>query len=178
MARQMQFGNHHVLAGAPDTDTIESENRYFNPKTKQVFAALNYGRRPHGCSMEYGDCQLVLHDRFKANALYYGRDTFFIGAGTESQCAFGMLAAIIAYAHPKMVDDVINSCYFSQSLGDNVKSSWSGDFLLEAHLFEPLTFQGNISSVKLHSRFQGSGSDIVKYASMFANKHGAELCYV
>ncbi|HVU44911.1 MAG TPA: hypothetical protein VHD85_02230 [Terracidiphilus sp.] len=33
---------------------FESTNPYFNPKSKQVFAALNYGRRPHGASTYYG----------------------------------------------------------------------------------------------------------------------------
>jgi hypothetical protein len=65
---QMAFGQQRTLAGAKPG--VESMNRHFNPKTKQIFAALNYGRRPHGSSLAYGDCCLVLQSRIKANAMY------------------------------------------------------------------------------------------------------------
>jgi hypothetical protein len=178
LVNQMQFGKQGAVAGFEAKDKVESKNPYFNPKTKQVFAALNYGQRKHGSSMIYGDCQLILHDRFKANAFYYGRDTFTLeawGKDTGAQCAYGMLAAVIADAHTDMQGDIIKSCYFGTVLGDNSEGSTAESYLLEAHLFEPLTFSGNIKAIKLASKYMGSR--LITNAHKFATKHGAKLMY-
>ncbi len=42
----------------------------------QVFAALNYGRRPHGANTEYGKSVFELDDGFKKDAIYFAMDTF------------------------------------------------------------------------------------------------------
>ena len=178
IAQKMQFGNQGTVGSESTNDKVKSLNPHFDPKTKQVFAALNYGRRKYGSSMEYGDAHLVLHNRFKTNALYFGRDTFYLGTnGTDSQCTYNTLGAVIAHAHPKMVDDIINSCYIDVVLADN-KGGSACDFLLEAHLFDDLTFKGNIAEIRLPSRYMGSGSGVVSNALKFADKHNTVLRYV
>lgn len=78
---------------------VSSTNRQFNPKTKQIFAALNYGRRPHGSSTCYGDCFLVQHPRLKTNALYFGGDPFVPEAKNRpDQTPYGMLGSVAAHA--------------------------------------------------------------------------------
>src|SRR5882672_980007 len=58
-----------------------ASNAQFDPRTRQVFAALNYGRRPHGACIDYGHSYLVLSDKFKRDALYFGGDTFGVFEG-------------------------------------------------------------------------------------------------
>ena len=152
---------------------VESLNKQFNPKTKQVFAALNYGRREHGSSTQYGDCYLVLHDRLKVNALYFGGDTFILEAqGRLDQTPYGMLGAVIAHAHPCLVTAIIDSCYQGRTLTD-CSSAEMTDLLLEAHVFSALPFSNNLVYVCLPSRYRGSV--IGTNADKFAKKHGAKV---
>ncbi|MEO8029859.1 MAG: hypothetical protein ABI765_03355, partial [Gemmatimonadota bacterium] len=58
------------------SDHFTATNDQFDPKTRQLFAALNYGRRPHGACTEYGHSYMVLSDRFKPDAIYFAGDTF------------------------------------------------------------------------------------------------------
>lgn len=102
---QMAFGQQTAVTkkvpnipmfGEGDVDQlvgVESANPYFNPKRKQIFAALNYGRRPHGSSLQYGNCHLVLNPGLKVNAPYCGADTFFLNQqDTSAQMPYQMLA--------------------------------------------------------------------------------------
>lgn len=56
-----------------------ARNKSFNPDTKQIFLALNYGRRPHGSAVNYGHSYFIAKDDLKARCLYYSRDTFHSG---------------------------------------------------------------------------------------------------
>jgi hypothetical protein len=142
---QMEF-----RAGAEKTDqstqksTVASTNPHFNPKTKQVFAALNYGRRPHGSSIFYGTSHFVLSPKLKVNALYYPGDTFFV-QDASSQLAYHVIGAIVAYAKQDLLDPIIQSCYFGTRLENTTKAA----LLVEAHLFAELRFTGNIDAMVL-----------------------------
>lgn len=66
------MGSGNLVAPAVDArnEELEASNPYFNPWSKQIFAALNYGRRPHGATVTYGRSYLVLNLKFKTNAIY------------------------------------------------------------------------------------------------------------
>lgn len=157
---------------------VQSANPYFNPKTKQIFAALNYGRRPHGSSLQYGNCHLVLNPGLKVNALYYGTDTFFLGKqDTSAQMPYQMLAGVLSYAKPNMVTAIIQSCFQGARLSDLTGSTIGGEaLLLEGHVFGALPFKNNIAEVCMP--VEHKGTDIGKNAIKFAAKHGAKLIWV
>lgn len=164
--------------GQPMTQLIgvSSTNKQFNPKTKQIFAALNYGRRPHGSSTFYGDCFLVLNERLKMNALYFGGDTFVLEAsGRLDQTPYGMLGSIIAHATRHLVNAIIASCYQGQSLNDTSKMD-AMDLLLEAHIFGALPFSESLVDVCIPLRYKNTV--IGANAGKFARKHGAKLRWV
>jgi hypothetical protein len=150
-----------------DTTIVESSNRHFNPKTKQVFAALNYGRRLHGSNYDYGTSHLVLSPKFKVNALYYGGDTFYHQDASE-QLAFHVVGAVVAFAKPDLLDAIISSCYCGNRLPDTKDPK----LLLEAHLFTEVRFTGNIEEIVLDAP---RGSVFHANAQKFAHKHGAKL---
>jgi len=106
--------------------------------------------------------------------MYYGRDTFYLeGAGTKAQMPYQMLGAVIAYAHPKMVDAIIQSCYFGVRLGDNAAGFSAEALLLEAHIFGEVTFMNNLVAVRIPK--ENKGTPIGDNAAKFARKHGAKL---
>jgi len=148
----------------------DSTNRHFNPKTKQVFAALNYGRRLRGSNIDYGTSHMVLSPRFKVNALYYGGDTFY-HADASGQTAYHILGALIAHVKPNLLDAIVDSCYFGATLPDNKDAS----LMVEGHLFSELTFKGNIVEIALDAP---AGSPMHANAKKFAAKHGAKLVVV
>lgn len=155
--------------------TIESGNPYFNPKTKQVFAALNWGFRPNGSSVSYGHSFLVLNPKFKINALYFPGDTFYsesLGQDTSLQVPYGTLGAIMATnTSAKYLPDLAKTCYYGKQLG-NTTDVYS---LLEAHVFSELTFKGNIKEVCVATQ---RGTPIYKNAQKFCERIGAKLLLV
>lgn len=157
------------VAGSPGKtrEYADSSNRNFNPNTKQVFAALNYGRRIHGSTTAYGRSHLILNPKFKLNALYYPGDTFY-HQDASKQTAYHVIGSIVALASPMMVNDIIQSCYFSSILPDTGEMP----LLLEAHIFEELPFKGNVQEVVLAAP---PGSAEHANAKKFAVKHGARL---
>jgi hypothetical protein len=173
---QMRFG-----AQAPVTKTgadgksargVESRNPYFNPKTKQIFAALNYGRRPHGSCSFYGSSYLVLHSRFKVNAIYFPCDTFLLERqGTTVQVGYHMLGAILDYADAMLQHDIIQSCYFGHALPDTEDAN----LLLEGHVFSALPFAGNLESIHVAVP---RDSVYAANAKKFAAKHQARLIFL
>jgi hypothetical protein len=68
MGRVMTPG---LVQKLPGTDEYVGENPHFNPRSKQVFAALNYGRRPHGASTAYGYSRLVLEPKLMTNMIFF-----------------------------------------------------------------------------------------------------------
>ncbi|MDD4880027.1 MAG: hypothetical protein PHX10_00475 [Gallionellaceae bacterium] len=173
---QMKFGDFTKKTAVQSDGTtkkgVVSNNPHFNPKTKQVFAALNYGRRPRGSCIGYGASHMVLNPKFKLNALYFGGDTFFIERhGAKAQAAYHTLGAVIACAFPDLVTDILKSCYQGATLPDTSAAT----LLLEGHLFAPLTFSGNLSTIYLSAR---PGSVVATNAKKFAAKHHAKLVFV
>jgi hypothetical protein len=168
---------------------LEASNPYFNPKSKQVFAALNYGRRPHGSTVTYGKSYMVLNSKFKTNAIYFAGDTFTVNHGAsvaaDDQISYDLLGAIYAKAHPSMKTDLYRSCILDTSLPDSLPA-YEITLLLEAHLFDAVTFSGNLEKIYLSGSdtYQGkplTGSEwqtIQTNARTFATKHGAKLIFI
>lgn len=153
---------------ATDKEQTRSQNPYFNPKTKQIFAGLNYGRRPHGSNIDYGTSHFVLHEKFKVNAIYFGGDTFFDHEDASKQAAFGTLGALAAWADADLLSDIIRSCYDGGTLDDTKNPK----LLIEGHIFSELPFSGNITTIYLDAV---AHSEIHNNARTFAAKHGAKL---
>lgn len=180
----------HQTKGAADLmndGVAEIENPYFNPKTKEVFAALHYGKQAHGPAPEYGASYFVLNKKYKTNALYFAGDTFLHEFGyrvkASDQVSYQMLGALYAVADTKFrrlrkaLEDV---CFYNQVLSDNPAEC--AYYLIEAHLFEPLYFSGGIDHIYLSRRTKGKGDldkatweDVQKNAKDFAKRHGAKL---
>jgi hypothetical protein len=148
---------------------VQSQNPHFNPATKQVFAALNYGKRPHGSSIHYGDSFLIFDDRLKVNAMYYPGDTFGLPLDTSTQTPFQMLGAILLHANNVLRREIVASCYNNQRLED----SSDGADLLEAHLFEKISYHKHLKAVCIPVRYRGS--KVHNGAKRFASKFGVEL---
>lgn len=169
-----------------------ASNPQFDPKTKQIFAALNYGRRPHGSTTRYGYSFLVLNDKFKRDALYFAGDTFGNIAGNahvsaEDQISYDTLGAVFLKAVPAMRVDLLNSCLRGAQLTDTDREA----LLLEAHLFEPLAFRGGVTTLCVSGKddvpkagggkAKLTGADwmtIQTNARAFANKHGLKLMFI
>ena len=105
----------------PTKQEYEASNPSFDPKTKQVFAALNYGRRPHGSSTRYGYSSLVLDDGLKGDAIYYAGDTFlsvFPGMRNSAVDAisYKLLFAIFAMAPAEMRQDLRHELHREKSM--------------------------------------------------------------
>ena len=101
----------------PGKPEVEASNPYFNPRSKQVFAALNYGRRPHGATVTYGHSYMVLNPKFKINAIYFAGDTFCntsagsgVNVSADDQVSYDLLGAIYAKATPHLRQDIYKSC--------------------------------------------------------------------
>ncbi len=182
--------------GALSTPTVdaqpgefEASNPFFNPKSKQVFAALNYGRRPHGSATTYGRSIMVLNRRFKTNAIYFAGDTFGINAGlkvsADDQISYDLLGAIYGKASDMMKRDLYKSCILDGTLAD-APTSTDVLLLLEAHLFEPLTFAGNLEAIFISGKDQLAGQPVTgndwqtiqTNARAFATKHGAKVIFI
>jgi hypothetical protein len=173
---------------AKDGELIAT-NPYFNPKSKQVFAALNYGGRPHGATTTYGFSYLVLKPKFKTNAIYFAGDTFCNGfpdlkvnVSANDQVSYELLGAIYAKASVHLREDIYKSCLLQTRLPDAMPSN-ELQLLLEAHLFERITFSGNLEAVVISELDRGGTSPqewatIQVNARAFASKHGARLSVI
>jgi len=114
---------------------FKSSNKLFNPKTKQVFAALNYGKRPHGSNTYYGMSHFVLKSEYKSNAIYFPRDTFY-GVGSHHQVSYQTLAPTYLHANDNMRQAIWDACVNNMVFPDTD----DGEYLLEAHIFEKMRF--------------------------------------
>lgn len=170
---------------------FEASNTSFDPMSKQLFTALNYGRRMHGSSTRYGHSHMVLSDRFKQRALYFAGDTFGSVMGqmnnSAHQLSYVLLGCVYLKATAVLRGDLEKSCLNDQVLPDTSEEN----LLLEAHLFEPLKFTGGISTICISAKdgvkdskgkeepLTGVQLQVIREnAHKFASKHGVRLVFV
>ncbi len=177
---------------------FQAVNPRFDPRSKQLFAALNYGRRPHGSNIGYGSSHFVLKDQMKARALYYPTDTFVVNqqkAGVTVQVPYQNLGAIYGKlvrhqdadgSRGKALKGVANlkrqlveSCVHGRRLVDT-----SDPFeLVEAHIFGEINFREHVDHMVIsRSDFTSathnpstSWDQIVANARAFTSKNGIKL---
>jgi hypothetical protein len=153
IARFMQTGGLKPAGtNAAGQTEYEAYNTQFNPKARQQFAALNYGRRPHGGIQGYGPSHFVLRDSLKEQAIYYVGDTFTV-QNTHSRVTYGMLFAAAVYGTDNLLNDILNSCYRQMILSDTDKS----DLLIEAHIFEQIAFTKDVVEMRISERDVSAG---------------------
>jgi len=157
----------YMVETAPGSNTYLSKNAKFNPATKQLFAALNYGGRAHGSSTYYGGDFFVLNPKLKVDAIYFAGDTF----GTESayeQVTYQTLAAIFLRCAERgkhiLKSELISSCLDGALLRDTSHP----ESLLEAHLFAELRFAGNFT--EMHVRPTPYADNVRKFAQKWGIK--------
>ncbi len=127
------------------------DNRAFNPYAKQIFAALNYGKRASGSSINYGHSYIVLNPELKNKAIYFPGDTFSVSAApnaVDRQCSFETLGAILAYCDSGMAQDIWTGCYLGQTCADTADAG----ALLEAHIFQEVQMNKHVESLYLSRR--------------------------
>lgn len=128
------------------------DNRRFNLHAKQVFAALNYGMRPHGASVYYGYSHIILRPELKRKALYFPCDTFNVSMAAnavDQQCTFQTLGAILAYCSYGF--GIWDAAIGKQRLPD----TQSAFDLLEAHIFEQVKINKDVVMLKLSRKMPG-----------------------
>jgi hypothetical protein len=142
------------VSGEMPLEEFAADNKHFNPKSRQVFAAVNYGRRPHGASTFYGNSYIVLQPKLMTNAIFFGCDTFNRQALVTAahQISFNLLGGVYSKALPVLQADLIKACLGTGRLPDTE----DGKLLLEAHLFQPLTFMGNIKAMYISRLDEGT----------------------
>jgi hypothetical protein len=199
IGRMMSPGtlNQSGTTATGDKEFVAS-NPNFNPKSKQVFAALDYGRRPHGASTKYGKSMIVLSEKLKTNAIYFAGDTFFASdqaaqmakmvpggsmakVSADHQISYDLLGALVAYAHPKLKQDLVTSCLKDMLL----KDTSDAELLVEAHLFEPLLFRSGVDKMFVSlTKPDGSSFDaptkaaIQRNAFEFCQRNGVALRFL
>lgn len=188
IAQRMLFKNTVNVGKTERNQTqFDSSNPHFDPKSKQVFAALNFGRRPHGSSCTYGWSFLVLQPHYKTNAFFFPGDTFGLASQrTQTQVNFAQIATL--YGKLKRVvdrendrQDLIKTCYHGIPVIDENEPT----MLLEAHLFTEVRFAEALQSVNIcrriraHARekpFTDPEWDVIQAnAKKFAKRWGAKL---
>ena len=143
-----------------------SPNAKFDPKSKQVFSALNYGRRPHGSSIYYGESYIVLNPKYKKDALYYSGDTYSIDS-PASQVTYQTLGSIFEKAKPDMRKLLVASCFDGIRLEDTKEAH----DLMEAHIFQPLLFADGLAAIHVES----TSPVVIDNAKKFARKWNIPL---
>lgn len=143
VARFMQTGG---LKKTQDSDTSGEyaiANPQFNAKAKPIFAALNIGKRPNGSNTGYGRSHLVLHERYKRNAIYYMGDTFTPATDHTSRVTYGTLLALILHATPEAAKDIVDACFRGAVLPNTDVASR----LAEAHIYDQIAFHGGATEL-------------------------------
>ncbi len=145
VARFMQTGGLRQVDGTPGgANVYAANNPQFNPKARQQFAALNYGRRPRGGIQGYGFSHFVLNDSLKPGAIYYVGDTFKV-EDSNSRVTYDMLFAIAVYASEELMDDLLNACHRHMILQDTDNA----DRLVEGHVFQEISFSKDIKEMRI-----------------------------
>jgi hypothetical protein len=167
-------------------------NKHFNPNTKQVFLALNYGRRPHGASHNYGYSYFVAKSSLKQRCMYYAKDTFYKSAeeGADAgkmQFAYSNLGAILGddgHNIEHFRKAIFESCYEGRRLQDAALGSFCKDFLLEAHHFGDLNFREHVDYMVISPITKGDSKEqfnrnlwatIITNAKEFCRRNGIKL---
>ena len=160
----------NVLNAVPATGGApagyESPNPRFDPKSKQVFTALDYGRRIGGACTFYGRSYLVLNHQLKTDAIFFPEDTFY-AVGANLQVSYQTLGSIFLKAKDSMRALLISSCL------DNIHLSETNSpaELMEAHVFQPLRFGGGVS----HMVLEPSAPAVEANAKKFCTKWGIKM---
>lgn len=143
------------------------QNGQFNTKSRQIFAALNYGRRPRGSNTQYGKSVLILNPGLKRNAIYFLGDTFDLDL--SHRISYKTLAAVFLHAKANLLSDLID-CLFRDVVLPDTEDPQT---LLEAHIFEQVTFKHDVEAMVIDP---SESSDTIRInASNFAAKHGIRL---
>ena len=152
-------------------DGIEVENRHFNPHAKQVFAALNYAKRTHGSSVNYGYSHIILKPELKRKAIYFPSDTFSVCIAQNAvsqQATYETLGAILAYCDGGMAEQIWQTC-FGKQRGADTKEPF---LLLESHIFDEVKINKDIEMLKLSRRLKNDQTlDGEKWAKVRRNAY-------
>lgn len=165
IARIMKTGNLEKKQDTEGKTYYKVENWQFNPKSRQIFAALNYGRRPHGSNVSYGRSQLVLDRALKNNAIYYMGDTF--GSLTyQNRFTYDTLYAAFLSDNEDVIVDLIGATFYVQALKDTLDPGR----LLEAHIFQGVTFSKDVDHLIIDR--DEATETVRENIKKFALKHG------
>jgi hypothetical protein len=181
--RQMDTGK-LVAIHNPDRElpAFLAGNQHFNPDTKQVFLALNYGRRPHGSAINYGYSYFVAKHELKPRCFYYAQDTFMrakngVDAGAI-QVPYDNLGALLeANGDEHLRKAIFASCYEGQILEDQIKTLQKF-FLVEAHHFGELAFSKHVDYMVISPNGLSDRNrwpTIVDNARAFCQRNGVKL---
>jgi hypothetical protein len=172
--------------------TFRPGNAHFNPRTKQIFLGLNYGRRPSGSAPNFGRSHLLVKDGIKTRCLYFGGDTFMhkVGKGHAGshQVSYDNLGAILGHTYDEVGDvlsmmreDVYRSCFEGQLLpdSDTLDTVYCKYYLLEAHHYGALNFREHVKALVISPRDLNGDltkwPTIVENARKFTARHGIHL---
>jgi len=183
LMRQMDTGD--LVPRAPGEKAFYASNRHFNPKTKQIFLGLNYGRRPHGSARNFGWSYFVLRNKLKPRCIFYAGDTFMqLHQGTHAgnlQVPYGNLGALFGQSQGgdfMLRDAIFKSCYEGKALPDPDDQGWCKFYLVEAHHFGELNFRDHVKYLVISPTGLSDLSlwpTIVDNARKFAQKHDFKL---
>ncbi|MFY9513490.1 MAG: hypothetical protein WAQ05_21200 [Rubrivivax sp.] len=171
--------HHPKLVGNGKTG-FATTNTHFKAKAREVFAALNYGRRMHGSNTTYGFSHLVLNPELKKRAIYYPSDTFFLASkGVSSQCSYETIGSLIKDAHPDLLRDIWDSCHQRRVLSDTSK----GALMVEAHIFQKLKIAEHVQALVLSRKrsstkpafAENEWRDIINNAKAWCNRNAVRL---
>lgn len=149
--------------------SADTTNRHFNADAKQIFAAINYGRRTHGSSIQYGASYLILNPELKAKCLYFPGDTFYfkpaakgkdgktqlLTSVADAQVTYEWLGHILLWAAGSLAEQIFQSCYEGVVLGN----SSSPSDLVEAHLFSDIRVDRDAQTLVL-AREDGTSGEL------------------
>jgi len=157
--KQMDTGELVQINKDDELPAFLAGNPHFNPHTKQVFLALNYGRRPHGSAFNYGYSYFVAKHELKPECFYYAQDTFMrAGKGVDAgaiQVVYDNLGVLLeSGGSPFLMEAILESCYEGQVLPDLLpeNSKECKYFLIEAHRFGDFEFDKHVDYMVISPR--------------------------
>jgi hypothetical protein len=187
--RQMDTGAMTPIHKAGELPAFLAGNKHFNPDTKQVFLALNYGRRAYGSAINYGYSHFVAKGSLRAKCIYYAQDTFKYAKATPKgkrirvdadaiQYTYDNLGALFyAKGDPHLQEAIFQSCYEGRTLPDPIATVCSS-YLVEAHHFGDLAFDKHVEHMVISPKDCADRSlwpTIVANATKFCRRNGVRL---